>query len=159
MRGHKRAPVRKLKPDPKYKSELVTKLINYVMKDGKKVKSMNLVYKAFDIIAKETKENPLDVFKKAVSNITPIVEVKSRRVGGANYQVPVPVNSRRGSTLALRWLVQEARKRSNKTYHTFGEKLAAEMIDALNNQGGAVQRRETSHKMAEANKAFAHFRW
>ena len=156
MRGHKRAPVRKLKPDPKYKSELVTKLINYVMKDGKKVKSMNLVYKAFDIIAKETKENPLDVFKKAVSNITPIVEVKSRRVGGANYQVPVPVNSRRGSTLALRWLVQVCRERGGKT---FDKILAEELILASKGEGAAVKKRENVEKMAEANKAFAQFRF
>ena len=156
MRGHKRAPVRKLKPDPKYKSELVTKLINYVMKDGKKVKSMNLVYKAFDIIAKETKENPLDVFKKAVNNITPIVEVKSRRVGGANYQVPVPVNSRRGSTLALRWLVQVCRERGGKT---FDKILAEELILASKGEGAAVKKRENVEKMAEANKAFAQFRF
>lgn len=129
------------------------------MQDGKKTVARKQVYAALDQVAKATKKEPVEVFEEVIKAVTPQMEVRSRRVGGAAYQVPMPVRSRRGFALALRWLVQEANKRSSKEYHTFGEKLAAEMLDALNNQGGAVARKETSHRMAEANKAFAHFRW
>ena len=155
----KKAPIRQVLPDRKHKSTKVAKLINYVMKDGKKSVAQKQVYSALDILAQNTNKKPLEAFEEVLRNVTPQMEVRSRRVGGAAYQVPMPVRGRRGFALALRWLVQEARKRSNKTYHSFAEKLSAEMIDALNNQGGAIQRRDTSHKMADANKAFAHFRW
>lgn len=155
----KKAPTRQVLPDRKLKSTKVAKLINYVMKDGKKSVAQKQVYQALDILAENVNKKPLEAFEDVLKNVTPQMEVRSRRVGGAAYQVPMPVRGRRGIALSFRWLVQEARKRSSKTYHTFSEKLAAEMIDALNNQGGAIQRRDTSHKMADANKAFAHFRW
>ncbi len=155
----KKAPIRKITADSKYGSEHVAKLINYVMVDGKKQVATTLVYRAFDQVAKETGKKPVEAFEEVIANITPEMEVRSRRVGGAAYQVPMPVKARRGNSLALRWLVQEANKRPNKQYHSFEEKLAAEMLDALNKEGGAIMRRETVHKAAEANKAFAHFRW
>ncbi len=155
----KKAPVRDIKPDVKHDSKRIAKLINYVMQDGKKTVARKQVYAALDQVAQVTKKEQLEIFEEVIKTITPQMEVRSRRVGGAAYQVPMPVRSRRGFALALRWLVQEANKRSSKEYRTFGEKLAAEMLDALNNQGGAVARKETSHRMAEANKAFAHFRW
>ncbi len=155
----KTASVRDIEPDIKHDSKRIAKLINYVMQDGKKTVARKQVYAALDQVAKATKKEPVEVFEEVIKAVTPQMEVRSRRVGGAAYQVPMPVRSRRGFALALRWLVQEANKRSSKEYHTFGEKLAAEMLDALNNQGGAVARKETSHRMAEANKAFAHFRW
>ena len=155
----KKAKVRQIEPDPKFKSTKVAKLINYVMKDGKKSVAQNQIYKAFEIIEKETKKKPLEVFEEVLQIVTPQMEVRSRRVGGAAYQVPMPVRSRRGFALAFRWLVDSANKRPNKAFHSFGEKLAAEMLDSLQGQGGAIQKRDTSHKMADANKAFAHFRW
>lgn len=155
----KKAPVRQVLPDTKYKSTKVAKLINYAMKDGKKSVAQKQVYKALEILSEKTNKKPLEAFDEVLKTVTPQMEVRSRRVGGAAYQVPMPVKGRRGFALALRWTIAEARKRSNKTYHSFGEKLAAEMIDILNNQGGAIQKRDTSHKMADANKAFAHFRW
>lgn len=155
----KKAPVRQVLPDTKYKSTKVAKLINYAMKDGKKSVAQKQVYIALDILAEKVNKKPLEAFDDVLKTVTPQMEVRSRRVGGAAYQVPMPVKGRRGFALALRWIIAEARKRSNKTYHSFGEKLAAEMIDILNNQGGAIQKRDTSHKMADANKAFAHFRW
>ncbi len=155
----RRAKIRKIYPDPIYNSVKVQKLINRVMVSGKKSIARKHVYAAFDIIKKETKRNPLEVFEEAIDNITPKMEVRSRRVGGAAYQVPMPVKGRRGFALAIRWLVGESNKRPNKNYHTYAEKLAAEILDAINNEGGAVQKRNTSHKMAESNKAFAHFRW
>lgn len=155
----KRAQVRKTEPDPKYRSVKIAKLINYVMIDGKKSVAQNQVYKAFEVVEQETKKKALDVFEDVLKTVTPQMEVRSRRVGGAAYQVPMPVKPRRGFALALRWLVEAANKRPNSQYHTFGEKLAAEMLDALQEQGGAIQKRDTSHRMAEANKAFAHFRW
>jgi small subunit ribosomal protein S7 len=151
--------VRTVKPDIKFNSEKVQKLINRSMIDGKKSIARTQVYKAMEIIAEKTKTNPLDVFDQAINNITPKIEVRSRRVGGAAYQVPMPVSPRRSASLAIRWLVNEANKRSNSEYHSYGEKVAAEILDAVNNQGGAVQKKLTAHKMAEANKAFAHFRW
>ncbi len=155
----KQAKPREIEQDPKYKSTKVAKLINRAMKDGKKSVAQKQVYKAFEIVEKKLDRKAMEIFEDVVNNVVPKMEVRSRRVGGAAYQVPVPVKSRRAFSLAVRWLVEEARKRSNKTYHTFSEKLAAEMMDILNNQGGAMQKKFTSHRMAEANKAFAHFRW
>ena len=146
-------------PDVKYSSTSVTKLINRVMKDGKKSVAEKQVYLAMDIIKSKTNQESLEVFDLALENIVPKIEVRSRRVGGAAYQVPTPVKGKRAFALAVRWLVIEAHKRPNSEYHTFAEKLAAELMDAASNQGGAIQKKLTMHKMAEANKAFAHFRW
>ena len=155
----KKAKIRPSLPDPVYNSVKVEKLINRVMLSGKKSVARSQVYKAFELVEKETKRKPLEVFEEALDNITPKMEVRSRRVGGAAYQVPMPVKGRRGYALAIRWLVKESNKRPNKTHHTYAEKLAAELVDAVNNEGGSVQKKNTSHKMAESNKAFAHFRW
>ncbi|MFC1711854.1 30S ribosomal protein S7 [Patescibacteria group bacterium] len=147
-------------PDPIYASRIVAKLINRVMKDGKKEIASKLVYGSLDKIKVILKiENPLIVLEDALENIKPQMEVRSRRVGGAAYQVPMPVKGERKETLAIRWLIQAARNRSNKEYKTFLDKLAAEIIDAYNNEGGAMKKRENTIKMADANKAFAHFRW
>lgn len=145
--------------DPIYQSATVTKLINRVMKDGKKAVAEKQVYNALNLVADKTKQDGLMVFDQAIENITPKIEVRSRRVGGAAYQVPTPVKGKRAFALAIRWLVLEATKRPNGDYHTFAEKLTAEILDAANNQGGAIQKKLTMHKMAEANKAFAHLRW
>ena len=142
--------------DPIYNSKVVTKLINRVMLDGKRGKAQTIVYKAFDMVQERTNENSNDVFTKAIENITPAIEVKSRRVGGANVQVPVEVNATRGEALALRWLVGAARTRGGKS---MAEKLANEIIDASNETGAAFKKKEDVHRMAEANKAFAHYRW
>lgn len=155
----KRAQIRETAPDRKYGSVKVSKLINYVMRDGKKSVATTQVYAALEAISKEMGKKPVEAFETVIANVTPQMEVRSRRVGGAAYQVPMPVRSRRGFALAVRWLVQEANKRSNKQYHSFAEKLTAEMRDALQDQGGAIARKVNSHKMADANKAFAHFRW
>ncbi|MBN1841992.1 MAG: 30S ribosomal protein S7 [Deltaproteobacteria bacterium] len=149
-------PKRNILPDPKYRSELVSKFINCMMKDGKKSVSESIVYRAFDMIEKKTKEPPLKVFEKAMENIQPIIEVKSRRVGGSTYQVPVEVRKTRRKALGIRWLIAFARKRSEKT---MAERLAAELMDAANQRGAAIKKREDTHRMAEANKAFAHYRW
>lgn len=146
-------------PDPVYQSQLVASLINQMMRQGKKSVAQKQVYQAFDLIGKETKKEPLAVFNQALENIKPMMEVRSRRVGGAAYQVPVPVRGSRRQTLAIRWLIQTARLQPNKEYHFFFEKLAAEILAAFKNEGGAVKKKEDTHKMAEANKAFAHFRW
>ncbi len=143
-------------PDPMYNSKLVTRLINNIMLDGKKGVSQKIVYSAFDIISEKTGKEPLEVFKAALENIMPVLEVKARRVGGATYQVPMEVRADRRQTLGLRWLTLYSRKRSEKTMK---ERLAAEILDATNGLGGAAKKREDTHKMAEANKAFAHFRW
>lgn len=143
-------------PDPIYGNKTVTKLINKVMLDGKKGVSERIVYKAFDVIKEKTNEEPLEVFEKAMNNIMPVLEVKARRVGGANYQVPIEVRPDRRETLGLRWLVGYSRKRGEKTMI---ERLAGEIMDAANSTGAAVKKREDTHKMAEANKAFAHYRW
>lgn len=143
-------------PDSLYNSKVVTKLINQIMKDGKKGTAQKIVYGAFDMIKKKTGEEPMTVFSKAMENIKPALEVKSRRVGGANYQVPVEVKADRAQTLAFRWLAQYARLRSGKS---MAEKLANEIIDASNGVGASVKKREDTHKMAEANRAFAHYRW
>ena len=143
-------------PDPIYNSKIVTRLINNIMLDGKKGVAQKVVYDAFDIIKEKTGKEPLDAFTEAMNNIMPALEVKARRVGGATYQVPIEVRPARRQTLALRWLVDYSRKRSEKTMK---ERLAGEIMDACNNLGAAVKKREDMHKNAEANKAFAHFRW
>ena len=142
--------------DPVYNSKLVTRLVNSVMLDGKKGVAQKIVYGAFEIVAEKTGKDALDAFTEALENIMPVLEVKSRRVGGATYQVPMEVRPERRQTLGLRWLTAYARSRSEKTMK---ERLAGEIMDALNNTGGACKKREDTHKMAEANKAFAHFRW
>ena len=143
-------------PDPLYNSKLVTKLINNIMLDGKKGVAQKIVYDAFDIIKDKTGEEPLSVFEKAMENIMPVLEVKARRVGGATYQVPIEVRPARRQTLGLRWLINYSRTRGERTMR---ERLAGEIMDAANNTGNAVKKREDTHKMAESNKAFAHFRW
>jgi small subunit ribosomal protein S7 len=158
MRG-KRAPKRIPEPDPVYKSRLVEALINRVMEQGKKQLARRLVYKAFGKIREKSGEDPLKVFRTAVGNVKPSMEVRPRRVGGAAYQVPIPVKGDRRQSLAIRWLILAARARPSKEYHTFDQKLAAELLDASKGQGGAVKKREDARRMAEANKAFAHFRW
>ena len=152
----RRAVKRDVLPDPVYNSKVVTKLINTIMQDGKKGTAQTILYDAFDIIKKETKEEPLDVYNKALENIKPALEVKSRRVGGSNYQVPIEVSDDRSQALALRWLVNYAKLRNGKG---MAINLASEIMDAANGIGGAVKKREDTHKMAEANKAFAHYRW
>ncbi len=147
---------REVQPDAKYNNRLVTQLINKVLLDGKKSVAEGIVYGAFDIVAEKTGQDPLTVFKKAMDNIRPTLETKSKRVGGANYQVPMEVNSRRSTTLAIRWLVDFARKRKE---NTMAQRLANEIIDASENTGAAVKKREDTYKMAEANRAFAHYRW
>ena len=149
-------PKREILPDPVYNSVLVTKLINSIMLDGKKGVAQKVVYGAFDIISDKTKKNPLEVFGQAMDNIMPSLEVKARRVGGATYQVPIEVKPNRRQTLGLRWLTGYSRKRGEKTMR---ERLAGEIMDAANNLGSAVKKREDTHKMAESNKAFAHYRW
>jgi small subunit ribosomal protein S7 len=160
MARTKRAKKRTISPDPVYSSKLVTSLINRVMKDGKKKTASKLVYSALEKVKKELKvDNPLNVLRQALDNIKPVMEVRSRRVGGAAYQVPMPVRGERKESLAIRWLVMASRARLNKDFKTFIDKLTAEIIDAYNNEGGAVKKKTETHKMAEANKAFAHFRW
>ena len=151
-----RAVKRDVLPDPIYKSKVVTRLINGLMIGGKKGTAEKILYGAFDIIKEKTGQEPIEVYEKALENIRPVLELKSRRVGGANLSVPVEVNDDRAQTLALRWLVNYSRLRSGKT---MAEKLAYEIIDASNGIGGSVKKREDTHKMAEANKAFAHYRW
>ena len=147
---------REVLPDPLYNSVLVTKLINNIMLDGKKGVAQKVVYAAFDQIKEKTEKDPIEVFNQAMENIMPSLEVKARRVGGANYQVPMEVRPARRTTLGLRWLTAYARARSERT---MAERLAGEIMDAANNTGAAVKKREEVHKAAEANKAFAHFRW
>lgn len=158
MRGH-RAQKRKLTPDPIYNSRLITRLINKVMYDGKKTVAQKAVYSALEEIEKQTGKNPLLVFESALANVSPRMEVRPRRVGGASYQVPVEVRGDRKEALALRWLLKAAASRSSKEYKDFGSKLAAELLDAANNTGGAIKKRDDTLRMAEANRAFAHFRW
>ena len=152
----RRAVKRDVLADPMYNSKLVTKLINTIMIDGKKGTAQKILYEAFDIVKEKTNEDPLVVFQKAVENVTPLLEVRTRRIGGTNYQVPSEVSARRKQTLALRWLINYARIRTEKTMDV---KLANEIIEASKGTGGAVKKKEDTHKMAEANKAFAHFRW
>ncbi len=152
----RRAVKRDVLPDPVYNSKLVMKLINQIMKDGKKGTAQTILYDAFDMIKEKTGEEPTKVFDKALENIKPALEVKTRRVGGANYPVPIEVRADRSQALGLRWLVQYARLRGG---HSMAENLANEIIDASNGIGAAVKKREDTHRMAEANKAFAHYRW
>jgi len=152
----RRAEKRDVLPDAIYNSKVVTKLINAVMLDGKKGTAEKIIYEAFDTIKEKTGKNPVEVFEAAMENIMPLLEVKSRRVGGSNYQVPIEVRADRRQTLGLRWLTQYAKNRSGRG---MANKLANEIMDAANGVGGAVKKREDTHKMAEANKAFAHFRW
>ena len=150
------APKRDVLPDPVYNSVILTQFINQVMLDGKKGVAERIVYGAFEIIKDKTGKDPMEVFDEAMKNVMPVLEVKARRVGGANYQVPVEVRPERRQTLGIRWLVINTRKRGGKTMQ---EKLAAELMDAANNVGASVKKREDTHKMAEANRAFAHYRW
>jgi small subunit ribosomal protein S7 len=152
----RRAVKRDVLPDPIYNSKIVTKLINQIMQDGKKGTAERILKEAFDIVKEKTKEEPIDVFNKALENIKPVLEVKSRRVGGSNVQVPIEVDDNRSQALALRWLVNYAKSRNGKG---MAINLANEIMDAANGVGGAVKKREDTHKMAEANKAFAHYRW
>mgnify|MGYP001632705728 FL=1 len=147
---------REVLPDPVYQSKVVTKLINNVMESGKKALAQSIVYDAFDIVAEKTGKNALEAFNEAMENVMPVLEVKARRVGGATYQVPMEIRSERRQALGLRWLVRYARERNEKTMK---EKLANEIIDAINSMGGAFKKKEDTHRMAEANKAFAHYRW
>jgi len=143
-------------PDPKYNDRLVAKFMNVIMFDGKKSVAEGIVYGALDIVAGKTSENPLEIFKKAMENVRPVVEVKSRRVGGSTYQVPVEVRQDRRNALAIRWIMNYARARGEKTME---ERLAGELLDAANNRGASIKKKEDTHRMAEANKAFAHYRW
>jgi len=156
MPRRREIPKRDILPDPKYGSRLVTKFINNVMRKGKKSVAEQILYESFDIIAKRTKQDPLEVFKKALDNVKPVLEVKSRRVGGSTYQVPVEVRSSRRTALAIRWLIGYSQQRSEKS---MTHKLAGELMDAANNRGASVKKKEDTHRMAEANKAFAHYRW
>jgi small subunit ribosomal protein S7 len=147
---------REILPDPKYKSELVARFINRVMKKGKKNLAESILYEAFDIMHQKTKEDPLSLFQKAIENVKPAVEVRSRRVGGSTYQVPTEVRTFRRNTLSIRWILTYAQQRGEKS---MAAKLAGELIDAANGRGGAFKKKEDTHRMAEANKAFAHYRW
>lgn len=149
-------PKREVLPDPKYQSKLVSKLINVIMKDGKKSISEKICYGAFEIIKEKTGQDPLKIFKQAIENIKPVLEVRPRRVGGATYQVPMEVRPNRRLSLALRWLTTYSRQRKEKTMK---ERLAGEILDAYNNVGSSIKKKEETHKMAEANRAFAHYRW
>jgi small subunit ribosomal protein S7 len=157
MSRRNRATKREVLPDPMYNSTVVTKLVNQVMLDGKKGIALNIVYVAFDTIREKMDADPLDVFTKALENAKPVLETKSRRVGGATYQVPMEIRPDRRQTLAIRWLVSFARKRGGEK--EMEKKLASEIMDAYNNAGGAIKKKDEMHRMAEANKAFAHFKW
>ncbi len=156
MSRRQRATKREILPDPVYGSQLVTKFVNVVMRRGEKAVAERMLYGAMETIAERTSDDPMKVFKKAVENVKPSVEVKSRRVGGSNYQVPVEVRPSRRLALSMRWLIQAAQERGEKTMRT---KLAGELMDAAESKGGAIKKKEDTHRMAEANKAFAHYRW
>ena len=143
-------------PDPKFGDRMLAKFVNAIMLDGKKSTAEAIVYGAFDLVAERSSEDPLEIFKKAMENVRPMLEVKSRRVGGSTYQVPVEVRSERRTALAIRWIIGYARKRGEKT---MGERLAGELLDAAANRGTSVKKKEDTHRMADANKAFAHYRW
>ncbi|RLB39398.1 MAG: 30S ribosomal protein S7 [Deltaproteobacteria bacterium] len=147
---------REVAPDPKYKSVLVSKFVNSLMRDGKKSVAQSILYGAFDIIRERTNQDPLEIFQKAIENVKPLVEVKSRRVGGSTYQVPTEVRPSRSQALSIRWIISFARARGEKT---MAAKLAGELMDAANGRGASIKKREDTHRMAEANKAFAHYRW
>ena len=156
MSRKRKAPIRKIYPDPKYRSVVISKFINSIMYDGKRSTAEKILYDALEKIKSKNNEDPLKIFNTAISNVKPNLECRSRRVGGATYQVPVEVKSKRAQALALRWLMDATRKRKNKT---MADKLYSEILDASQNKGSAIKKREDTHKMAEANKAFAHFRW
>lgn len=156
MPRRREVPVREIIPDAKYNSKLVSKFVASIMRDGKKSTAESLLYGAFDIISDKTNEDPLKVFEKALENVKPLIEVKSRRVGGSTYQVPTEIRPSRRTALGIRWVIGYARSRGEKG---FGAKLAGELMDAANGRGASVKKREDTHKMAEANKAFAHYRW
>ena len=156
MSRKRKAPIRKIYPDPRYGSIVISKFVNSIMYDGKKSKAEKILYEALEKIKDKNKQDPLKVFNSAINNVKPNLEVRSRRVGGATYQVPVEVKSKRAQALALRWIMDATRKRKNKT---MAEKLYSEILDASQNKGSAIKKREDTHKMAESNKAFAHFRW
>ena len=156
MPRRREVPKRTILPDPKFGDQTLTKFINVLMLDGKKSTAERIVYGALEQVATKTKEDPIEVFTKALENVRPVVEVKSRRVGGATYQVPVEVRPQRRTALAMRWLVEAARKRGEKS---MGIRLANELMEAADNRGIAVKKREDTHRMAEANKAFSHYRW
>ena len=156
MSRKKTQPKKNIDPDPKFNSTVIPKLINNIMYDGKRGVAAKIVYDAIEKIKTKSKDEPINIFNEAINNIKPTVEVRSRRVGGATYQVPVEVKQNRGQALALRWLIDATRKRKNKT---MSEKLYYEIVDASQNKGSAIKKREDTHKMAESNKAFAHFRW
>jgi small subunit ribosomal protein S7 len=156
MPRRREVPKREVMPDPRYGDKLVGKFINYLMKRGKRNIAESLLYKSFDIIGEKAKDDPVKVFKKAMDNVKPVLEVRSRRVGGATYQVPVEVRPDRKVALAMRWLIGYSKQRAGQS---MVEKLAGEILDAYNNRGASVKKREDVHKMAEANKAFAHYRW
>jgi len=147
---------REILPDPKYHDRLVSKFVNSMMSDGKRAVAERLLYSALDVVGQRAKEEPIGLFRKAVENVKPVVEVRSRRVGGATYQVPVEVRTSRRQALGIRWIISAARDRNEKT---MTERLSAELLDASNNRGNAVKKREDTHKMAEANRAFSHYRW
>lgn len=156
MPRRREVPKRKILPDPKYSDRMVGRFTNVIMRDGKKSTAERIVYGAFEVIEKKTRNDPLAMFRRALDNIRPRVEVKSRRVGGATYQVPIEVRPERANSLAMRWLSSYARSRAGRSMH---EKLADEIIDAANERGESVKKREDTHRMAEANKAFSHYRW
>ena len=156
MPRRREVPERVIIPDSKYNSKLVSKFINSIMRDGKKSTAELIIYKAFSIIEKKAGESPLKVFEKAVENVRPMIEVKSRRVGGSTYQVPTEIRPSRRTALGIRWIISYARARSEKG---MAQKLGAELLDAANNRGASVKKKEDTHRMAEANKAFAHYRW
>ena len=156
MSRKKQAPKRIVYPDPKYQSLILTKFINFIMYDGKRSVAEKIIYTALERIKEKTKQDPIKIFNDAISKVRPNLEVRSRRVGGATYQVPVEVKTKRSHTLALRWLLESTRKRKNKT---MSDKLFNEIMDASQNKGSAIKKREDTHKMAESNKAFAHYRW
>jgi small subunit ribosomal protein S7 len=156
MSRRHRAEKREIIPDPKFHDIVVTKFMNSIMYEGKKSVAETIVYGAFDIIESKTKQNPIEVFRSALENVAPAIEVRSRRVGGATYQVPVEVRTERRQALAIRWIITAARGRNDKT---MVDRLSGELMDAANNRGNAVKKREDTHKMAEANRAFAHYRW
>ena len=156
MSRKKKAPKKIIVVDPKYKSSVIPKLINSIMYDGKKTIAEKIVYEAIDKIKTKSKDEPIDIFNEAINNIKPTVEVRSRRIGGATYQVPVEVKSKRSQALALRWLIDASRKRKDKN---MSDKIFNEIYDAYQNKGSAIKKKEDTHKMAESNKAFAHFRW
>lgn len=156
---HAKIQKRQINPDTIYNSTIIAKLINYIMIDGKKTIAQEQVYKALTILAEKGKGDALELFDKAIQNVGPKVEVKAKRIGGANYQVPIEVRPERKTALALRWIIEAARKRPNKDFHSFAAKLAGELLDASLGQGDAIRKKEVALKQAEANKAFAHFRW